>query len=74
MRTAIPPIIDDVGDLKQHLQREHDGRNVPRPRHTKIPSAIPAFHTICPEPLHSGTLPENMRPIRVFGQDESRSS
>jgi hypothetical protein len=29
MRTAIPPITDDVDDLQQRLQRDHDGRKKP---------------------------------------------
>ena len=30
MRTAIPAIREDADDLKQRLQREHDGRKKPR--------------------------------------------
>jgi transposase len=30
MRKALPVIIEDVDTLKQHLQREHDGRKKPR--------------------------------------------
>src|SRR5688500_16256365 len=30
MRTAIPPITESADDLKQRLQREHDGHKKPR--------------------------------------------
>jgi hypothetical protein len=36
-------------------------------------AVIPAFHTICHEPLHRGSPPENTRSTLVFGRVENRS-
>jgi transposase len=45
---------------------------VPRPSHTKKPEAIAEFQATCRERLQRVIPPENVRPIRVFSQDESR--
>jgi hypothetical protein len=38
----------------------------------KKPEAIPAFQRTCHEQLQRVVPPANMRPVRVFSQDESR--
>jgi transposase len=44
MRTAIPPITESADDLKQRLQREHDGHKKPRLQMLYLPASCQA-HT-----------------------------
>jgi hypothetical protein len=46
--------------------------NVPRPVTQKNPEAIPAFQATCQAHLQHAIPPDNLRPIRVFSQDDRR--